>query len=64
MLSAVEEVRERLFPNWDMELVSGADIRDVLVDALEHAKDAQNAAALELLLVQLDAGQLGSVGQV
>ena len=63
MLSAVEEVRERLFPNWDMELVSGADIRDVLVDALEYAKDAQNAAALELLLVQLDAGELGSVGQ-
>ena len=38
-LSAVEEVRERLFPDWDMELVTSADIRDVLLDALAEAKD-------------------------
>ncbi len=62
-LSAVEEVRERLFPEWDMELVTGADIRDVLVDALDHAKDANNANALTVLLTQLDAGQLGGLGQ-
>jgi hypothetical protein len=62
-LSAVEEVRERLFPDWDMELVTGEDIRDVLVDALDNAKDASNIKALELLLAQLDAGQLGGLGQ-
>jgi len=62
-LSAVEEVRERLFPDWDMELVTSDDIRDVLVDALDNAKDANNAKALKLLLAQLDAGQLGSLGQ-
>lgn len=62
-LSAVEEVRERLFPDWDMELVTGADIRDVLVDALDHAQDANNAKALRLLLTQLDTGQLGDLGQ-
>ena len=62
-LSAVEEVRERLFPDWDMELVTTDDIRDVLVDALDHAKDANNAKALKLLLAQLDAGQLGGLGQ-
>ena len=62
-LSAVEEVRERLFPDWDMELVTGDDIRDVLVDALDHAKDANNIKALQLLLTQLDAGQLGGLGQ-
>ena len=28
-LSENEEVRERMFPNWDMELVTGGDIRDV-----------------------------------
>ena len=57
-LSAAEEVRERLFPDWDMELVSAPDIRDVLLDALDHAKDPQNAAALHQLMVQLDSGKL------
>ena len=62
-LSTTEEVRERLFPDWDMELVTNADIRDVLVDALDTAKDANNAKALKLLLAQLDAGELGGLGQ-
>ena len=31
-LSETEEVRERLFPDWDMELVSGDHIREVLQD--------------------------------
>ena len=62
-LSAVEEVRERLFPDWDMELVTGDDIRDVLVDALDNAKDANNIKALASLLTQLDAGQIGGLGQ-
>jgi len=55
-LSATAEVRERLFPDWDMELVSAIDIRDVLVDALDHAKDPQNADALRLLLASLIRG--------
>ncbi len=58
-LSATEEVRERLFPDWDMELVTAVDIRDVLVDAMDQAKDPQNAAALNLLLAELDSGRLG-----
>lgn len=62
-LSTMEEMRERLFPDWDMELVTATDIRDVLVDALEHAKDEQNAAALRLLLEELDSGQLGGLGK-
>jgi len=62
-LSAVEEVRERLFPDWDMELVTGEDIRDVLVDAMDNAKDPNNVKALASLLTQLDAGQIGSLGQ-
>lgn len=61
-LSAVEEVRERLFPEWDMELVTGPDIRDVLIDALSQAKDPKNTAALNVLLEQLDAGELGNIG--
>lgn len=58
LLNELEEVRERLFPDWDMELVTAADIRDVLVDARNDAEDAQNAAALTLLIEQLDSGQL------
>jgi len=62
-LSTSEEVRERVFPDWDMELVTTEDIRDVLVDALETAEDEQNAAALRLLLEQLDTGQLSTLEQ-
>ena len=58
LLSEVEEVRERLFPDWDMELVTGDHIRDVLRDALDSATDAQNAQALSDLLAELDAGRL------
>jgi hypothetical protein len=60
-LNETEEVRERLFPDWDMELVTTDDIRDVLVDALGSAHEAQNKAALNLLLAQLDGGELRSM---
>ena len=62
LLSEVEEVRERLFPDWDMELVSTDNIREVLVDALESAADQGNAAALTRLLDQLDTGALSGLG--
>jgi len=61
-LSEVEEVRERLFPQWDMELVNSDDIRSVLVDAMDSAHDAKNAAALARLITQLDAGELAGIG--
>jgi hypothetical protein len=60
-LSEVEEVRERLFPDWDMELVTGDHIREVLVDALGSASDPKNTQALEHLLAQLDAGELSGL---
>jgi hypothetical protein len=53
-----EEVRERLFPDWDMELVSTNSIRDVLQDALDTAEDPNNAEALRGLLRHLDSGEL------
>ncbi len=62
LLSEGEEVRERLFPDWDMELVTPHDIRAVLVDALETAKDAKNAKQLSDLLERLDSGSLSSLG--
>ena len=57
-LDESEEVRDRLFPDWDMELVSPTDIREVLVDALASAKDPANADALRRLLGMLDSGEL------
>jgi hypothetical protein len=57
-LSQGEEVRERLFPQWDMELVTSDHIREVLEDALESASDERNARALRGLLDRLDAGPL------
>lgn len=62
-LTETEEVRERLFPEWDMELVTTDDIRDVLQDALDNAHDAKNAEVLKLLLTQLDSGQLSRLGK-
>jgi hypothetical protein len=62
LFSENEEVRERLFPDWDMELVTTDDIRDVLVDARDNAEDAHNADALNMLLGELDSGRLVSLG--
>lgn len=58
LLTSGEEVRERLFPDWDMELVTSDAVRDVLVDALESAQDPKNAESLRELLQQLDDGLL------
>jgi hypothetical protein len=61
-LDSSEEERERLFPAWDMELVSGEHIRDVLQDALDNARDAASAATLRGLLQRLETGELSQLG--
>jgi len=58
MLDESEEVRERLFPDWDMELVGATDIREVLADALDNAAERSQADALRRLLAMLDSGEL------
>jgi len=58
-----EEVRERLFPDWDMELVTGDDVRNVLEDALDQAHDANSAQVLRAMLEELESGQLSSIGR-
>lgn len=63
VLSETEEVRERLFPDWDMELVTPDDIRVVLLDAHENASDAQSIQALDTMLEQLESGPLCSNGR-
>jgi hypothetical protein len=60
-LSDSEEVRERLFPDWDMELVDTDDIRNVLEDALSTAEDPNNIRTLQALLEELDDGELASL---
>lgn len=60
-LSQGEEVRERLFPQWDMELVTSDHIREVLEDALESASDEHNLRALRHLLTCLEAGPLSGI---
>jgi len=60
-LSDSEELRERLFPEWDMELVDTDDIRNVLQDALSTAEDPNNIRTLKSLLEELDDGDLASL---
>ena len=60
VLSESEEVGERLFADWDMELVSADDIRDVLVDAISDSTDTKNREALRILLKEVDARELKS----
>jgi hypothetical protein len=57
-LAVNEEVRERMFPTWDMELVQPDDIREVLQDALRDAKAAVNTKALRELLQRVEAEEL------
>lgn len=49
LLSEDEEIRERLFPNWDMELVQSEDISLVLEDAIEQAQDSRQKKALRVM---------------
>lgn len=52
------ERRERLYPNWEMEWVGADDIRAVLRDALDSARDEDNIAALRRILHHLDSRSL------
>ncbi len=53
VLSQEDEVRDRLFPNWDMELVEAQDISAVLQDAMQDAVDPKQKKALSLMLKEL-----------
>lgn len=54
VLSQSEEHEERLFPNWDMELVKAEHIHGVLSDALSQATDQRNADSLRAMLTMVD----------
>jgi hypothetical protein len=61
-LDESEEVRERMFPDWAMELVNSDDIREVLADAHDNAENDATAQALHRMLEQIDRGELGFGG--
>ena len=54
LMSESEEARERLFPDWDMELVTSEHIREVLLDARESASDPESAVKLDRLLADVE----------
>lgn len=57
------DLRERLYPHWEMEPVEPDDLREVLEEALETAEDASNIAALQRILGHLATGPLSDVGR-
>jgi hypothetical protein len=61
MLSELEEVRGRMFPDWSMELVSITDICQVLSRTLQLAEDAATIQTLRCLLRDLTAGGLAGL---
>ncbi len=59
LLTKEDEFRERLFPNWDMELVEAEDIRAVLEDAMHEASDPKQKNILSNMLQELNKSPLG-----
>ena len=53
LLTKEDEFRERLFPNWDMELVAAEDISAVLEDAMHDASDPKQKNTLTNMLQEL-----------
>lgn len=61
VLDSDEEVRERVFAGWDMELVGEDDVRGVLQDALRDARQPGTAQSLREMLALLAAGSFGDL---
>jgi hypothetical protein len=59
LLTKEDEFRERLFPNWDMELVAAEDISAVLEDAMHEASDLKHKKTLSKMLQELHNSALG-----
>ena len=59
LLTKEDEFRERLFPNWDMELVAAADISVVLQDAMHTISDPNHKKALINMVQELNKSELG-----
>jgi hypothetical protein len=62
VLDTDEELRERLFAQWDMERVAAEEVRGVLLDALGTARHPGSARALRDILQWLDSGEMQRLG--
>ena len=58
LLTKEDEFRDRLFPNWDMELVAAEDISAVLEDAMHEASDPKQKNTLSKMLQELNKSSL------
>jgi hypothetical protein len=59
LLTKEDEFRERLFPNWNMEMVAAEDISAVLEDAMHEASDPKQKNTLFNMLQELNKRPLG-----
>ena len=59
LLTKEDEFRERLFPNWDVELVGAEDIRAVLKDAMHEVSDSKHKNTLSNMLQEINKVPLG-----
>ena len=53
VLSQEDEIRERLFPDWDMALVETTEFKNVLENALKESSDDKLKQILSMFLTQL-----------
>jgi hypothetical protein len=58
LLTKEDEFRERLFPNWDMELVAAEDISAVLEDAMHEVSDPKQINTLSNMLLEINKTKL------
>ena len=58
LLQEENEIRDRIFPDWGMELVEASHIRDVLMDAMQESTDKKQKKILTEMLKELDTGSL------
>lgn len=63
LLREENEFRDRLFPDWGMELVEAADIRDVLTDAKQESTDKRQKQVLAEMLEELNTGSLKQISK-
>jgi hypothetical protein len=57
-LQSMEDMRERLYPEWSMQHVDPGEIREILLDSLSRARSPRQAQAITLLIELLDSQKL------
>lgn len=58
VLAQEDEICERVFPSWDMELVDAADIQVVLEDAITQSSHPKHKTALSKMLQEVSGSSI------